>query len=236
MKHLLLTLSLTLMATQVQAQYLNPGSSSYPNMAAFAADQTLSRMMFTSRHQIQRLVMDAHAKQQLGQPAARATPRATAPPHALPITATDIRPSGARNVPEQLAASIPNPKDRAPFIQMCRNLRKGIEAEPSVRKHNLAMALTLLLGSSIQVVANRELSDAETEELMRTINDSLGAAEGYRTMSAERRTAAYDTCLITGGLIAALAHNGKESGDTAQSTLARELATQTLQTFGLSAK
>jgi len=232
MRSLLLALALALVMTPARAQYLNPGSRSYPNMAAFAADQTLAQMMFTSRHQIQRLVMDAHAKKQLAKPAARTA----TPSYKFPITATDIRPGGARTVPEQLAASIPDPKDRPPFIQMCRDIRKGIEAEPTVRKHNLAMALTVLLGSSIQVVANRELSDAESEALMRTLNDTLGAAEGYRSMSAERRTAAYDTCLITGGLIAALAHNGKESGDATQSALARQLATQTLQTFGLSAK
>ncbi|HEY3399667.1 MAG TPA: DUF6683 family protein [Geothrix sp.] len=231
MRPLFLALALVLAAIPARAQYLNPGGGTFPNMAAFAADQTLSRMMFTSRHQIQRLVMDAHAKKQLG-PSERP---ASLPAYKFPMTATDIRPSGIRNVPERLAASLPNPKDRGPFIQMCRELRKGIEAEPSVRKNNLAMALTLLLGSSIQVVANRELSEAESEDLMRTVNDTLAGEEGYRSMSAERRTLAYDTCLITGGLIAALAHNGKE-GDPAQSALAKELAAQTLQTFGLNAK
>lgn len=62
----------------------------------------------------------------------------------------------------------------------------------------------------------------------------LASDPGFKTMSAQKRTVASDTFLITGGLLAGIAARGKE--EPAMATLARDMAIQSLARFGVKVK
>ena len=94
------------------------------------------------------------------------------------------------------------------------------------------MGVTILLGSSIQAVAQKEIGDAESEDLLRLVNDIIASTPDFKKMTNQQRTAAYDAFLITGGLIAGLDANAKETNDPAAAALARDLAVSSLAQFG----
>lgn len=173
-------------------------------------------------------------------PANKASPAATAPslltaaaPPRAPLSATDFKPSATRGAAAQIAAAVADPAGRAQMTQVCRELLTMVEATPGFRKHNLASAMTLLLGVSQQVLSGQETSDAQTQDYMQRLNDEVAAAGYFAHMSAEQRTRAYDTMVITGGLIAGMAHNAAETGDKALGEQARGMARDALNTFGV---
>ncbi len=227
-----LLLTLVAASSVAQAQYTNTLTGrQFSNMYAANADFLMTQMIQNANFQS---MMASSARKK----AAPVAPATTPPPptYRFPLSATDFKPAGPRTVPEQLAASAPKPEDRAQLLALCRTIQQAIEAQPDVRKNNLATAMTVLLGASIQVVADRDLSDAESDALLRTVNDTLAATPALKTMSAQKRTAAYDAFLVTGGLIAGIAQNAKESGDATQLALAQDMAISTLVQFGFKGK
>ena len=89
--------------------------------------------------------------------------------------------------------------------------------------------MTLALGVAIQVRYGGEIGDAAEDALLRSVNDALGEADGWRSASSMELTRAYDTLVITGGLMAGLA----EQNDPAMRGMARDMADSTLRAFGL---
>ena len=156
-----------------------------------------------------------------------------APAFKFQLSATDFKPAGVRNVPEQLSAAGKTPEERAQLLEMLKAIVPAIEAQPGVRKNNLSSALTLVFASAIQVLAGREFGDAEAEGLQRLMNDAIAATPAFKTMNAQQRTALYDACMISGGLMAGLASNARESGDAEQLKLAKDMAKQTLALFDI---
>lgn len=225
-----LTLIITLAASLAHAQFVNTLTGrQFNNMYAANADFLMTQMINNSMFQQRMAVLSA--AQAAPKKAALTTAPAPAPEKfQFPLTATDFKPTGARTVPEQLAANAATPEERAQLIELCRQIQLAIEAQPDVRKNNLATALTILIGTSLQVVSGHEFSDAESDGLLRLINDIV--APGFKKMSAQQRTAAYDAFLITGGLIAGLAENAKEANDPALGAQAKDLAKTTLAQFG----
>ncbi len=101
------------------------------------------------------------------------------------------------------------------------------------RKNNLAAAMTVLLGVSLQVVKQIEIPDAESQEFMRGLNDQLAALSAFSSMSPEKRTQVYDTMVIVGGLIAGIAQNAAETRNREMAALALQMAKDSLAQFGV---
>jgi hypothetical protein len=226
-----LVLALILSAPMAFAQYSNMFSSGLgyntPSMAYASLVQ-------------QQMQQNAYFQSQMGaktQAAPSTTPKAPPllrpAPHVFkhPISATDFTPVNKRNTPEQFTANVKTPQERAQVIEMCSTILQTLEAQPGVRKNNLSTALTVLIGISLQVSTGREFSDAESEGLQRTINDVLADTPALKSMSNDKRTAAYDAFMITGGLIAAMAQNAAESGNAAELAQAKDLAKQSMAMF-----
>jgi hypothetical protein len=226
-----LALALLVGAPAAQAQYTNTLSglnynNPYAANAAFFQQQMQQNAYFQTQLRA--------VTQPPPSPAPKAAaPVLKAPPHSFkyPMEATDFSPAGKRNTAEQFAVNAKTPEERAQVVALCRGILQSIESQPGVRKNNLSTALTVLLGISLQVSTGREFSDAESEGLQRTINDVLADATGLRAMSNAKRTAAYDAFLITGGLIAGMAQNATEKGDTAQLQHAKDMARQSIALF-----
>lgn len=226
-----LALALHLTSPMAFAQYNNMFSSGLgyntPSMAYAAMVQ-------------QQMQQNAYFQSQLtakAQPAPSATtgttPLLRPAPHVFkyPLSATDFTPSRKRNTPEQFTANAKTPQERAQVADMCRTILRTMEAQPGLRKNNLATALTVLLGISMQVSTGREFTDPESEGLQRTINDVLVDTASHQALSNEKRTAVYDALMITGGLIAAMAQNATESGNAAELQRATDLARQSVAMF-----
>lgn len=225
MRSLLLVVALASSPALAQMPYTNIlNGNQYSSMSAAYANFVSTQL--ARRDSIRASMRSSLTKAPPAAPAA-------APAYKFELAATDFKPTGARTVPDQLSAAGKTPEERAQLLEMLKAILPAIEAQPGVRKNNLSTALTLLFAMAIQTLADRELSDPEAEGLQRLMNEAIAETPAFKTMSAQKRTALYDACMITGGLMAGIASNAKESGDAAQLQLAKEMAKQTLALFDL---
>ncbi len=212
----------------VQAQYMNPYNGlQFRSVYQANIDRILSES-------IQRKMLESAIRRRLAANDGTTASSAPAPAtyrHA--VSATDFVPAGKRRVAEQIAASSANAAERKQLIEACRRIQAEIENTPGFRKNNFANGLALLVGVSLQVLTGTEIGEADTEALVRDLNDQLASSEGYRRLSAEQRTAAYDTFVILGGLIAGIAQDAADRNDAQQAKQARELAREVLVSLGV---
>ena len=129
-------------------------------------------------------------------------------------------------------AQAATPSDRAQLIKVCRDVQATIEAEPGFRRNNVSYAIALLIGVSVQVAHGVTLSDAESDQLVRVLNDTLADMADYQRLAPEARTRLYDTSVITGGLIAGIAQTGQETGNAELRSQAQAMARDALASFG----
>lgn len=221
---------LALALSAAQAQYTNSMTGQrFGNMWSANADYMTSRMI--QQNQMRSLQQSVQA-QVRGQPA---PPAARAAAFRLPLTMTDFKPAGPRNAPEQLAAGAANAKDRQQLIDAGRGIHRSIEVVPGFRKNNLASAMTVILGVSLQVAYGIEVDDARSQAIMRQLNDSLGEMPEYKALTAQQRTQMYDAFIVIGGFIAGIARQGAESGNAELADQARAMALDSLARFGIKA-
>lgn len=229
--------ALSCLATPASAQYYNTlNGRQFSNMYAANADFLMSQMIQQSGWAAMRAAVQATANRQQAAATAGAAKKVVAPKapaYAKPITATDFKPAGVRNVPEQLSAAVADPKDRAGLVKAGREIIKTIEATPGFRKNNLAAAMAVLLGVSVQVRHGADISDAESEAFMRGLNDVLASTPAFATLGAEQRTRTYDTFIVVGGLIAGIAQVGIETGNADLVRQAKDMAGDALAQFGI---
>lgn len=90
----------------------------------------------------------------------------------------------------------------------------------------------MVIGLSLQVVRGTELSEEQSERLLRGVNDLLVDTPGIQKLPASGRQQLYETWVMTGGLIYAVAQAGAEANDEPTSALAKALAETVLQSFG----
>ena len=93
----------------------------------------------------------------------------------------------------------------------------------------------MLVGVSVQVLKGVEFSDAQSEELMRGLNDQVAALDGFKSLPAEARTQMYDAFVVIGGFIAGIAQAGAETGNRELQEQARAMARDALAKFGVKA-
>lgn len=217
-----LLLVMVLVGSSSFAQFTNTMTGAQFNNV-YDANASFMRSQMQQNALFQSVVASARAER-----AAKA--KAVAPKPKFPLSATDFKAVGPRNVPEQLAEGVTNPSERATAVKVYREVLAALEAEPSLRKNNFATSLGVLLGSSIEAVTGRELDAAQSATFIRDVNDALASDGAFKKVLDKDLAAASDTFLITGALIAALTEEGK-GGDVARGKLGRELAEQVLTQF-----
>ena len=231
-----LAILLAAFATCAHAQYYNSlAGRQFNNMYAANADFLMSQMIQQSGWAAMRASVEAAANKKAGAAQPQAAPMQKKAAYKLPIAASDFKPTGPRRVPELLAEGATSPKDRQDLIVAGRQIQQGIEGTPGFRKNNVAAAMTVLLGVSIQVLNGQELSDDESDALMYGLNDELAALESFKSMPADKRTQAYDTFVIIGGFIAGIFQAGMETRNAALQEQARSMARDALAKFGVEA-
>lgn len=218
-----------------QGYYINP--SLYTNLYAVNGAQLAQNLQFAARmKQLRSVQATLAAADKAVQRNANAAPKpaaqaVTAP--SAPLSATDFEPTGRRDAPQRLAAQLKDPAARQQVGKMARDILVAIEQQPTFRKNNLAYALTVFLGGSLQVLSGREFSDEQSQALAQWFNDEMVAAGVVARLGPAERTQLYDALLLQGGLILGIAQAGIESGDAEQVRIAKTMARDALSTFGI---
>jgi hypothetical protein len=233
MRVLLTCFLLAAAAIPAHAQYTGTLSGRQVGILYAAhADDLMSQMIQQPGWTAMRASVEAHAKRQAGSAPAPAPGKAA---YKLPITATDFKPAGERRVPEQLAEGASSPRDRQDLAATGKQILRSIEDTPGFRQNNLAAALSLLVGVSVQVLSGTEISEEETDALTYGLNDQIGALPAFQSMSAGKRTQAYDTFVVIGGYIAGIFQEGVRTGNRAMQEQARAMARDALSRLGVRA-
>ena len=216
-----------------QGYYINPNM--YTSMYAVNAAQLAQNLQFAARmKELRSIQASLGAASRGGKAAADALPAgsgANAP--AAPFSVTDFTPTGRRDAPQRLAAQLKDPAARQQIVKMAREILAAIEQQPTFRRNNLAYALAVLLGGSLQVLSGQEFDDARSEALARWINNEMAATGAVARLDAAQRTQLYDALLLQGGLIIGIAQAAVENNDAEQVKTAKTMARDALATFGI---
>ena len=103
--------------------------------------------------------------------------------------------------------------------------------EQEARKNNIANSFAFLAGVSMQIVSGRDLSDAETDQLISGFNNSIAYTPQYVSMSAQDKQVLYESAVITAGMMALLNEQGKLNNDSKMQADARQMASAVVAYF-----
>ena len=95
----------------------------------------------------------------------------------------------------------------------------------------MANGFGFLSSVSIEVVTGRELSEFEEQQVIAGFNNMLASNPQFALMSARDKQIATEASVISGGFIAFLHVQGKQSRDAKMQADARQLATAAIAYF-----
>jgi hypothetical protein len=148
-----------------------------------------------------------------------------------PITATDFKPIFPRMAPDLLANAKPG---------LTREQKEAVKAlgnqyltafESQARKNNVANAMTFLVGVSLLVVTGKEISDAESDQMILAFNNALAATPAFLTMPPRDKQILYEEAVVIGGLIAFTNQQGVEQKNPALQAEAKEISRAMIKNF-----
>jgi len=170
------------------------------------------------------------APSQPAYPAPTAASPTTALPRQYPITATDFRPAGRRIMPDEIARSS---KGAAEEKELLRTLSNQFldNFDKEARKNNIANSFAFLTGVSMQIVSGRDLSDAETDQLISGFNNSIAYTPQFVSMSRQDKQVLNECAVITAGMMAFLNEQGKLHNDAKMQADARQMAKAVIAYF-----
>jgi hypothetical protein len=206
--------------TQADAQWTGAYGSQWNNPASAMANQLMWNSINNARVQ-SHFMHDGSGK-------SKAAPKAATPK--VNYAATDFKSSGSRLMIDQFANSAENAADRK---QLAKAFRETLaEYEKQVRKNNLAYAFAFFLGANLQVVLEKEISDADSEALAAEVHESFLTNEAIKKMSDKQKQQLYESWILTTAIIAGLYHQGVEANDADVKKQAQDLARHSLADFG----
>ena len=141
-----------------------------------------------------------------------------------PISATDFRSTGTRLLPRTLAEATPDLTAEQKDQLRTLYLETLNQFEQQARKNNVAWALTFLLGISLQVVNDREVTEADTDRLALELNDVLASSPEFQSLTARKKQSLYEAAIITGGMIGVIHQLGVDQSNDQLKEQAKELA------------
>lgn len=151
-------------------------------------------------------------------------------PTSYPITATDFRPVGGRIVPDEISRMSQGTAEEKELLRSLSN--QFLDAfEKEGRKNNIANSFTFLTSISIEIVAGREPTDAEQEQLISGFNNSIAYTPQFVSMTARDKQVLHECAVVSGGMMAFLHTQGKEHNDAKMQADARMMAKAVLGYF-----
>ena len=219
-----------LLLSSGQAQY-SSGQAQYVNSVS---GQRFSTMWAAHEVQISQRMMTQNIITDLGKSGATSTSTAapTTPTYKYALSRTDFKFQGKPTGQKNCEAISETPDGRKLLSDLCLQIFTEIQKLPELRVNNLASGLALVIGLSLQVARGTELTEEQAEQLLRGVNDLLVDTPGIQKLSTTGRQELYETWVMTGGLISAVAQAGAEANDEPTSALAKALANTVLEGFG----
>jgi len=153
------------------------------------------------------------------------------PMRQYPITATDFWATPGYLLPDQLASSAQNltSEQREALRTLYTNILQSFER--GARKNNMANAFAFAVGASIQVVGGRQLSEAYLDNLIGFYNSRIASNPQFAAMPSTQKQDLYEHLVITGGVIAFLDAQGRQTNDMAMRSQALEMSKVILKNF-----
>ncbi len=151
-------------------------------------------------------------------------PSAGLPAFRYPIAATDFRGARWREVPEQMASSIPNalPEQQSAWRQFYNQLLDSYEQVN--RRNNVAAAVAYSIGSSLEITRGRALTQAEINYLVASTNEALANSPYFRVLTPQRKQQLYESSVILGGAARAAYLQGINQNDPQMIRFAGDMA------------
>ena len=217
------TLIVALVFGRAEAQY----GDSYTRMlnTTMVASQSLFRAQTAVNQQRSNMARAA------GQSSANTGTAQQQPMRQYPITATDFQALSAPIVPDQLANSATGVEPQAReqmrqyFLQVLSNFNSA------ARKNNMANAFAFITGVALQIKTGKEVNEAKTDQLIAYFNNTIAAAPEYYTLTPYKQQVLYESLIITGGIIALLETQGKQTNNQQALTQAKQMSDTVLKTF-----
>ena len=148
-----------------------------------------------------------------------------------PITATDFQPLSPPIMPSQFANSATG-VDAATRETMRNFFQQVLTAfEAGARKHNFANAFAFICAAALQVRNGKEPTNAEVDQMIAGFNNRLAASPTYYTYNPTQQQMLYESLIITGGIIAFLDTQGKQTNNPQLRAQAQEMSSAVLKAF-----
>jgi hypothetical protein len=212
-----------------RAQYRNPynnmtWNNSFSRMVDMTNSMNQSLMSQMNRINLSRsLALRGSA----GASTAPAAPSTAAPGAAhRPLSATDFKPADRnRPVLDRFVGGIElEPADRAGLKQALEQTIRGFEKE--TRRNNVATSFGIALVAAVHVANGQDIADAQSEELVATLNDAMSSSTQWKQMSARDKQTLSDAMLVYTAMMMQLAARPEPEIKQVSVTMAKGLLAQ----------
>jgi hypothetical protein len=214
------------------AQYTNPytgatfNNSFSRNIDTFSTmQQNLLRQSIAIQAQNSAMARSAAARPPtsagIAPPAGTVAPgNGTAPAAHLAINATDFVPAepGHPVVERFLDQAKLPPDQRAQLGKVIYGTFTQVDTQ--LRKNNIAASMGLALGTSIYAVNGKIISDAESNQLIFTLNDMIARTPEFARMSRQEKQTTSDSLILVSSLILAFKQAGQRDPQLKQQSVA----------------
>jgi hypothetical protein len=165
-----------------------------------------------------------------GVPAPSTRSQTESAPRQYPITATDFGPVKGRIIPDRISSSAQGTAEQKELLrQLSNQFLDGFEREG--RKNNMANSFAFLVGVSLQIVMEREVSEEETDLLIAGLNNWLAVTPQFVSMAMLDKQALSESAIISAGMMAFLYEQGGLNKDARMQSDARQLAKAVIAYF-----
>lgn len=214
--------------TNARAQFTNTyNMSSWNNPTSAFCDVLISQHL--QRLTLGKAVENKYGKDYRSSPEIKRTSAPAKPK--FPLARTDFKRTSPWLLPMTFAKSIPGstPAQQKELSKAFVVVLDTVLKE--TKRPNLAYGLAVLIGVCIQIAYDVELPDAEFEQFAAGLNDVLAANPGLKRMSAKQKQQAYESMVLTMGLLQMLAELAKTENDEELGKTVKQLAKQAVDQF-----
>jgi hypothetical protein len=146
-----------------------------------------------------------------------------------PATATDFNPVPVRLVPERLADGLAGLTSEQKQTMRAMYSEFLDDFEKVNRKNNLAAALAYVVRASLRSVYDKDLTQAELNQMAWNFNSVLATNPAFNAMPPQEKQVLYENLIITGGTIVFLQAKAVQEDSLSTQRQAKELGQAVLK-------
>lgn len=214
--------------SRLNAQFTNTyNMSSWNNPISATCDLLISQQI--QRKMLEKSVENSYGKNFRSNPVVKRSSKPAKPK--FPIATTDFKRISPWLMPMAFAKSIPGttPDQQKELSATFTVVLDSVLKE--TKRPNLAYGLAVLIGGCIQIAYDVELTDADSDGLVRGLNDALATNPGLKKMTAKQKQQAYESMVLTFGLFQMLTELAKTDQNEELGQTIKQLAKKVVDQF-----